>query len=398
MGPSLLVTSEFPPAATGVARALGQIARHYPAGALVVSTGAVAGAQLGDRRLEVRVDRIGIPVARLKGLPAVLLWSRRVATLAREVQPEFVWCGTVRPAAYPAKWLRERLGLPFGILLHGPDVLGWQHRLHQSRVRRGAVRSLLGSASVIVANSHWTRERCEVLSRELGLEPAADWIRVVPLGTDPEQFRPGLPTGEMARHHRLAEGRWVLTVASATSAEALAVAVRGFAAVAREVPDLQYAVVWQGPSPLPMVRLAGDLGVADRVRFLAGVAPEDLPAMYNHALAYLAVSRPAGLDVEGFGLAALDASACAVPVVAGRSGGLADLVREGETGVLVDSESVESVAAALRDLLHRPERARALGAGGRHAVETYYHWTRVAADLQTISAELRRAPLPATRS
>ena len=77
-----------------------------------------------------RVDRLSIPSRRLRSIQGILLWSRRVAVLARSTDAEFIWCGNIKPAAYPAKWTMERTGTPFGILLHGGDLLILQHQVH----------------------------------------------------------------------------------------------------------------------------------------------------------------------------------------------------------------------------------------------------------------------------
>jgi phosphatidylinositol alpha-1,6-mannosyltransferase len=91
--------------------------------------------------------------------------------------------------------------------------------------------------------------------------------------------------------------------------------------------------------------------------------------------------------VEGFGISIAEASACGIPVVAGRSGGIPEAVRDGETGLLVDAERAEAVSDALRVLLDDPALRVRLGGAGRRAVETYYNWDRVAADLARIGHE-----------
>jgi phosphatidylinositol alpha-1,6-mannosyltransferase len=92
--------------------------------------------------------------------------------------------------------------------------------------------------------------------------------------------------------------------------------------------------------------------------------------------------------VEGFGISLAEASACGIPVIAGRSGGIPAAVRDGETGLLVDAERVDAVADAVGRLLDdAPLRAR-LGAAGRRAVESRYNWNRVTADLMRIGHEL----------
>jgi phosphatidylinositol alpha-1,6-mannosyltransferase len=126
------------------------------------------------------------------------------------------------------------------------------------------------------------------------------------------------------------------------------------------------------------------------VRFLTEVPDRDLPALYNCAEIYLGVSRLMEQRVEGFGISLTEASACAVPVVAGRSGGIPEAVRDGETGLLVDAERVDAVVEALQRLLDDSALRSRLGTAGRRAVETYYNWDRVAGDLARIGHQFAR--------
>jgi phosphatidylinositol alpha-1,6-mannosyltransferase len=124
--------------------------------------------------------------------------------------------------------------------------------------------------------------------------------------------------------------------------------------------------------------------VRARVRFIAEAPDGDLPALYNCADVYLGVSRLMEQRVEGFGISLVESSACGLPVVAGRSGGIPEAVRDGETGILVDAERPDAVANVLRRLLDDVELAGKLGTAGRHAVERYYNWDRVVADMANI--------------
>jgi phosphatidylinositol alpha-1,6-mannosyltransferase len=136
---------------------------------------------------------------------------------------------------------------------------------------------------------------------------------------------------------------------------------------------------------------ARGLGVAERVRFLTDVPDRDLPALYNCAEIYLGVSRLMEQRVEGFGISLAEASACGVPVIAGRSGGIPAAVRDGETGLLVDAERAEAVAEAIGRLLGDAALRARLGAAGRRAVESHYNWDRVTTDLRRIGHELGAA-------
>lgn len=389
----LLLTYDFPPLGGGIARWMAELAKRYPAGSLVVSTGSHPDASEVDATFPNRVDRLPVAPRRLRTIQGLLLWARRTAVLARSTDAEFIWCGNIKPAAYPAKWTRERVGTPFGILLHGGDVLILQHQIHQSSIKRRTARGLLGAATVLVANSEWTRDRCLTLLGELDLDASPERVRVVPLGADQEFFRPGIDTAEVRARYGLNGGRWLLSVAGLTRHKGIDIALRALAILRGRHPDLRYAVVGEGDDQPALEAEARELGVADRVRFLTGVPDRDLPALYNCAEVYLGVLRLLEQRVEGFGISLCEASACGIPVVAGRSGGIPEAVRDGETGILVDAESAEAVAGALQRLLDDPALRARMGTAGRGAVERHYNWDRVTADLVRIGQQ--QAPLGA---
>jgi phosphatidylinositol alpha-1,6-mannosyltransferase len=381
----LLLSYDFPPIGGGIARWMAELAKRYPAGSLVVSTGSHPEASDVDATFPNRVDRLPVPVRRLRNVQGLLLWAQRTAVLARSTNAGFIWCGNIKPAAYPAKWTRERLGTPFGILLHGGDLLILQHQIHQSAMKRRTAKGLLGSASVLVANSEWTRERCLAVLHELELDSDPARVLVVPLGADQEFFRPGLDTREVRERYSLADGRWLLSVARLTRHKGIDTVLAALAQLRSVYSDLRYAVVGEGEDRPALEAEAQALGLGDRVRFLSGVPDRDLPALYNCADVYVGVSRLLSQRVEGFGISLCEASACGVPVVAGRSGGMPEAVHDGETGILVDAESADNVATALRRLLDDPALRARFGSAGRTAVERHYNWDRVTADLVRIA-------------
>jgi phosphatidylinositol alpha-1,6-mannosyltransferase len=396
--PQLLLTYDFPPIGGGIARWMAELAKRYPPGSLVVSTGQHPDSPDVDSTFPNRVDRLPLAARKLRTLRGLLFWSRRAAVLTRECGAEFIWCGNMKPAAYPAKWTMERLGTPFGVLLHGGDLLILQHQVHQSLLKRRTARALISSAAVLVANSGWTRERCLTLLSELELEAGDDLVQVVPLGADHVFFRPGVDTHGVRDRYGLDGGRWLLSVARLSRHKGVDTALKALATLAGRYSDLRYAVVGSGEELDALEEEARQLGVGDRVRFLTEVPDGDLPALYNVAEVYLGVSRLMEQRVEGFGISIAEASACGVPVVAGRSGGIPEAVRDGETGFLVDAERPDAVAEAVGRLLDDRELSSRLGAAGRRAVETYYNWDRVAGDLARIGREFARRALPQAAS
>lgn len=384
----ILLSYDFPPLGGGIARMMEELARGYPPGELVVSTGSIAGQDVIDAAIPNRVDRIGVPVDRLKTIQGKLLWSRRAAALARDPEARFGWCGTLRPGGYPARWALERSGLPYGIICYGGDLLAIRPKLARSRLRRRLYAPILDSAAVLVAISNWTAAVLARLLEELRLHDAMGRIRVIELGTDPDRFRRDAEAASRFRVGRgLPEGRWLVTVARLVPHKGIDTGIDLVARLAPEWPDLHYAVIGRGSYREALLAQAAALGVADRVHILGDVTDEELPGALSMASVYLGLSRQAGLDAEGFGIALLEAAACEVPVVAGASGGIADAVADGETGVLVTPDDAIPAANAVRHLLADPVLAGRLGAAGRERVVQRFTWSRVVDDLRRLAAE-----------
>jgi len=111
------------------------------------------------------------------------------------------------------------------------------------------------------------------------------------------------------------------------------------------------------------------------VRMLGRVSDEQLPRLYGCAdvSAMLCRSRWGGLEQEGFGIVFLEAAACGVPQVAGSSGGAAEAVDDGVSGIVVkDPTSIDEVAKAFTLLLNSPDLRQRMGNAGRvRAVESF---------------------------
>jgi phosphatidylinositol alpha-1,6-mannosyltransferase len=386
---------------------MGELARRYPPQSLVISTGAEAAGRESDAAFAQPVDRAAVRATRLRTINGLVLWTWRAGALARRWRPGFAWCGELKPAGYPAWWLRRRHGIPYGVVVHGTELLLLEAKIGRSRFKRWTASALLRDAAVLVANSAWTADLARSVYGQLGRPDLAARVEVVPLGTEPSHFRPGIDATAVRRRYGLVagegagggEGRgpWLLTVARLEWHKGIDMTIRALPAVRAAVPEARYAVAGVGPRRPQLEALIAELRLGDAVRLLGPVPDTDLPALYNAADLYVGASRRHDLLVEGFGISLVEASASGLAVVAGRSGGVPEAVRDGATGILVDSGAPEPVAEGIIALLRNGERRRAMGAAGRHAVETYYNWDRVARDFIRIDAAFRRPPPPAAR-
>ena len=386
----LLLSYDFPPMGGGIARMMGELVSRYPGNSLTVSTGAHPDAREADSQIGASIDRIAVPSRRLRTVQGLAAWTFRAHVLTRSVNPRFVWCGNLKPAAYPARWIHARTGVPYGIMLYGTELLLLRVRMRDSWMKRRVARALFGPAAVLLTISRFTRDLASETLAELGFSDGQIDIRTVPLGTDPDRFRPGIDTMAIRHRYGLNGGRWLLTVARIAAHKGIDTALLVLDVLRHEFPDLKYAVVGSGVKLGEYEALARRLGVGNRVRFLTSVPDADLPGLYNCAELYLGVSRPVELMIEGFGISLSEAAACGIPVIGGRNGGIPDAVREGETGLLVDATSTAEVTEAVRLLLKDRELAQRLGQAGRAAVESFFNWDRVTQDVFRIAEEYAR--------
>jgi phosphatidylinositol alpha-1,6-mannosyltransferase len=130
---------------------------------------------------------------------------------------------------------------------------------------------------------------------------------------------------------------------------------------------------------------------------LGRVPDDDLPALYGCAdvFAMLCRNRWANLEQEGFGIVFLEAAACGVVQVAGESGGAAEAVADGDTGLVVgDPRSLDAVTSALHRLLIDPAVRRSMGRAARQRAEHEFAYDVLAARLATVldQAPTRRPP------
>jgi phosphatidylinositol alpha-1,6-mannosyltransferase len=388
---TMLLAQDFPPMGGGIARLHGELALRYPPRELIVSTPADRDSSEVDGTFGAVIDRLPIGARSTKTLPGLLFWSRRAASLARQHRPQFVYCGNLKPAGYPARWVNERVRIPYGILLYGGDLLSEQHKIRHSAFKRRTARVIFGGAAVLVAISSWTRDLTLSVLGELGLDAHGQRLRVVHMGTDPTHFRPGVETAALKKRAELPNRgtRWLVTVARLEKVKGIDTVIQALPAILERAPDVGYVIAGRGPDRERLEKLAQKLGVADRVKFLGLVGDQELPAVYNLGSVYLGMSRRVGrMDVEGFGISLVEASACGLPVVAGNSGGIPDAVRDGETGILVPPEDPAALAAAVCRVLADGELAAHLGQNGRRAVETHFNWDRVVRDLRAIESEV----------
>jgi glycosyltransferase involved in cell wall biosynthesis len=157
--------------------------------------------------------------------------------------------------------------------------------------------------------------------------------------------------------------------------------LRAMSLLGEGLPRLKVVVAGDGEDRPALQRIAADLGLNDRCRFLGWRS--DLPSIYA-ALDVLALSS----INEGTPVSIIEGMAAGVPVVATRVGGVPDVVRHGRDGLLVEPRNPQALASAISQVLSDRILAESLGSEGRRSALAQFDISRLVSDIGALYSEL----------
>ena len=325
-----------------------------------------AGDAAFDAAQPFRIERSRSPV--LLPTPALV---RRIRALAAEVGATLV----VLDPALPLSLVGPELSLPYAVVVHGAEV-SVPGRLPLVRL---GLRRALRDASLVIACGEFVLDE---VRRVAGTHVPAT---IVPPGVDIERFRP--VDSETRRRIRLAhrlpeEGPLVAAVTRLVPRKGMDSLIAAAALLVRRFPDLTVAIAGTGRDRMRLDRLV--VGTGAPVHFLGRIGNDELPGVLASADVFAMPCRNRwwGLEQEGFGIVFLEAAACAIPQVAGDSGGAAEAVVHGETGWVVSApDDPRAVARAIEAMLSDEALRTTLGRQARARAERDFEYGKLAASL-----------------
>jgi glycosyltransferase involved in cell wall biosynthesis len=255
--------------------------------------------------------------------------------------------------------LARKLRIPLIVTFHGGDCTVTRHSLWLSGKLYNLhfllrEEKLKNEAVLFLAVSDFLRRRL------LDKGYSERKVRTHPIGVDTEKFRPA---------ERVYDEQYILCVGRHVAKKGIDVLLRAFSRLTKKHAALSLLQVGSGPLTGTLRTLARTLGIEAKVRFL-GVQPHDRVAeLMRGARVFALPSQEAwNGDSEGLGIVFNEASACGIPVVATRHGGIPEAVIDGETGLLVAERDDAALAEKLDMLLSDAALARRMGRRGREYV------------------------------
>ncbi len=376
LGRGVLLTTDFPPVLGGISNYLFNVYRQFDLRQMTLIAPQHPDAERFDSLQDYSAKRfrLALDVPGIRGVWQVWRMYREAEVLVKQNQNLVLHCGHVN-AAIAVRKLKRRYGIPYLLWTHALEIMDeWL---------RASILPAMLDADLVITNSEFTR----AFVTSAGV-PESRIVKIRP-GADPRHFRPGLDFRELAQRLGVPGRPTLLTVARIVKANRYKghdIVLRALATVRRALPDVAYVIVGEGDDLDYLDRLARQCGVRENVIFAGRVSDEELPLLYNACDVFIMCSREdrtrRGILAEGFGLALLEASGCGKPVIAGKSGGVPDAVQDGRTGLLVNPDDSEAVAAAIVKILREPGVAKTMGENGRKWVESEMNWTRAADEFE----------------
>jgi phosphatidylinositol alpha-1,6-mannosyltransferase len=369
----LLVTNDFPPRPGGIQSFLYGVVSRLDPDEVVVFTSRWRGWEDWDAQHRFRVIRHDTEM--MLPNPAV---RRRAVEVFRQHGCTDVWFGAAAPLGLLAPVMREAGAQRIIATTHGHEI-GWA----KVPGTRQLLRRIAGDVDVITYLGDYTRAR---LAAAIGSD-AEKLLRLAP-GVDTDLFNPKADGSGRRAELGWADRPVIVCVSRLMPRKGQDVLVRALPEIRRQVGDVGLLLVGGGPARSRVEALAKEYDVTEHVHVTGSVPFDQLPSWYRagNVFAMPCRERLNGLDVEGLGMVFLEAAACGLPVVAGRSGGSTDALIDGETGVLVDGNQPEAVANATVAMLTDPDCAKAMGQRGRDWVAESWTWPNVVATLQSLVA------------
>jgi len=362
---TLFITNDFGPRAGGIETFVHGLIERLPKGSVIVYTSSQENSAefdakwLQDFNVEVIRDRSKI----LLPTPRVAMACKRILQDRKLTRVSF---GAAAPLGLMAGYLRSAGVAKVVALTHGHEV--WWAKVPPFSF---LIRVMSKSIDSITHLGDYTKGE---ISKALSKSDSDKLVQIAP-GIDIDHFTP-VDSSDLRADLGLTDKSVIISVGRLVHRKGQDKLIASLPAIREKVPNAHLVLVGVGPYQEHLKKLATRLKVTDCLTFIGRINYSELPRYIciGDIFAMPSRSRFFGLEVEGLGIVYLEASACGLPVVGGKSGGAPDAVLIGESGLVVDGTSTQEISDACIDLLSNPELCAVMGAAGRQWIIENWRW------------------------
>lgn len=366
---ALLITLEFPPAIGGAEHYFYECVKRLHPSKIIVLAPKAKGTESFDSSCSFRVIRSSFlhPLFFPHWLP--LFFTTILVCLRFKIR--LIWAGQILPVGTAAALAGLMLKIPFGVHGNGMDLTIPQ----SSRWKKKLMRFIIRRACFFTTISSYTQK----IFHELG---AGD--NNITLIYPCPSLRVSLPETFQTQSETKKESM-LLTVGRLVKRKGHDTVIRSLPLISQQFPHIAYVIVGEGPERQSLEELSRTLRVQTFVHFKGSVSHENILSYYAACDIFIMTPRElSDHDVEGFGIVYVEAGLFGKPVIGGRSGGVADAVEHGVSGLLVDPNSPKEIADAVCRLLKDRSFALRLGSQGKKRARNMFSWDKQASKLENI--------------
>ncbi len=358
----LLVTNDFGPRAGGIETFIIGLLERIKDKEIWVYTSSQPNFEDYDERwlTKYRVKVIRDRSRILLPTPRVV---RNLRKLINSEKIEVIWFGAAAPLGICAPWLRRPSVQRVVALTHGHEV--WWAKIPPFS---WLLRYASSGMDFIGVLGNYTERAISKVVNQKKLTRIAPGIDISHFSRTESKVRKDLKIG--TRPVIISVGRLVHRKGQDKLITALP-------EIKKFIPDVLLLIVGEGPHRQELDKLVEKYNLKDSVKFVGRISYKDLPKYLSTCDVFAMPSRDRllGLEVEGLGIVYLEASACELPVIVGRSGGATDALIEGVTGLSVDGRNTKEIADAAVKLLGDKKLAKKMGKAGRKWIESEWSWS-----------------------
>jgi phosphatidylinositol alpha-1,6-mannosyltransferase len=364
-GKVLFVTNDFGPRAGGIETFIIGLIERRAFASTIVYTSAQANSQEYDQIWE---KKYGVKVIRdssriLLPTPRV---ARRISALIKAEGISVAAFGAAAPLGLLAHSMKRSGIVRIVALTHGHEV--WWAKVFPFNLLLRRIGTGVDSLTYL---GEYTRQ---MISRPLTQSAKSAMIKIAP-GIDTDHFSPR-NSANLRQSLQLSQKKVIVCVARLVHRKGQDKLIDAMPSILESISNAHLLIVGQGPYQSKLVKRVKKLGLEESVTFVGRINYEKLPEYIcvGDLFAMPSRSRFGGLEVEGLGIAYLEASACGLPVIAGSSGGAPDAVVDGKSGVVVNGTDITAIAKTVIKFLRDPEGSRQMGQFGRNWVVEKWRW------------------------
>jgi phosphatidylinositol alpha-1,6-mannosyltransferase len=362
---TLFITNDFGPRAGGIETFVHGLIERLPKGSVIVYTSAQANSTEFDAKW---LQDFGVEVIRDRS--KILLPTPRVTMACQKILRERnltrVAFGAAAPLGLMSRFLKSAGAKKIVALTHGHEV--WWAKVAPFSL---LMRTMSKNIDAITYLGDYTKGE---ISKALSKNDLGKLVQIAP-GIDIDHFAP-VDSSNLRADLGLTDKSVIISVGRLVHRKGQDQLIASLPAIRAKIPNVHLVLVGVGPYQKHLEKLATKLKVTDCLTFIGRINYSELPKYIciGDIFAMPSRSRFFGLEVEGLGIVYLEASACGLPVIGGKSGGAPDAVLIGESGLVVDGTSTLEIAEGCIELLSNPELCAVMGATGRQWIIDNWRW------------------------